>query len=461
MIKLEQSKLDGMTLEQKFSRSIFDLRKIRPFYASVFECMKREEANEKVQTMAVSIDTLFYNSDFVNSIKYSEFLFVVLHEIAHVALRHVVRMKNHDPSLWNIAADYYVNSLLAEEFGLDLDCLPSTNKTSCGLEITLLEHLLVLSSVDLNLDSVESLYKKLSDQKQNQEDSDEDGDEDGGDGAGSEGGKTFHYKIQGSKKYFGENGISDLKINENEFKSDLIDSPQKSQEEQNAKSEQLLQDAKVRHDMTCEPGSDHGLLYREVEKSLKSKVNWKSLLRRYLISATESDSSYTNPDKRFMYQSNFILPGQVVDDLSKIEGVKICIDVSASIFEDDLSEFLGQVWSICKSFKISAEVLYWDTIITAKGEFTGYKEFERVNQFGGGGTDPACIFDYFNSKECKDKPIVTLIFTDGYVGDSYDTPKNRSKYGRNTMWIMSKDCDPDYKPAFGKVVYPEWKDNSN
>lgn len=455
--------LDQMSVEQKFARAILDLRNLRPFYSSIFTCMKKEKANDRIPTMAVSIDTLFYNTNFIDSITYGEFLFVVLHEIAHVALQHVSRLSDLDPVLGNIAADYYVNALIAQEFGFDLDYVPQTYVTEFGVEITFPKDALALSSVDVDEDSTESLYYKLlkEEQKQNGSGDDDDSSGDGDDNGSGDDSNTYTYKIRGSKAGGGANSVSDLVIDKNSYQPDLIKSS-KSKEEQSTIVEDLLVRAKTSHEMMF-PGEDTGLLLSKVLKSLKSKVNWKNVLKQYLRAATQSDTSYATPDKRFMYQSRLILPGQYEDDLSKIEGVKICIDVSGSISEQDLAEFLGQVWAICKSFKVSAEVLYWDTVITSKGTFTGYKEFERVDQIGGGGTDPACLFEYFNSKECKDMPIVNLIFTDGYVGNGYDTPLNKRKYGKNTIWIMSKNAiSEDYAkninfPAFGRLIYPEWK----
>lgn len=488
-------KLDALSVDQKFTRVLLDIKDVRPFFKSVFQCMTKEET-EEIPTMAVSIDKLYYNYNYVDSLTYAEFVFVVLHEIAHVALQHVARIENRDPTFWNIAADYYVNALLVNEFNLNPN--KDNNTLKSGMNISLPEGILYTNTIDLDLDSVENLYESLmvQDRKYDKEMAGEDpgpqgdaGGEEGDDGSNSQGegegngegnedsdlqgdgegdnskpnpnkkpSQKREYIVRGSLYKSGKNAGGKITIDKNAFNKDLIPSKM-SQEEANAKSRQILSNAQVRHqlDGLKNIGTGSGLLHSQAIKSLQNAVKWQNVLKRFLISATASDSSYSNPDKRFAYQRGAIFPGLVAEELDKIEGVKICIDVSASIAKETLSEFLGQVWAICKTFKISAEVLYWDATITSKGKFTGYNEFERVNQIGGGGTDPACLFDYFNSKECKDKPIVNLIFTDGYVYDQYDTPLNHRRYRNNTLWIISKGGDPEYKPAFGKVIYPKWK----
>lgn len=513
----ELAKLDLLSIEQKFTRAIVDLRKIRPFYASIFECMNKEVRNNQIDTMAVTVDSLIYNSVFVEKLKYDEFLFIILHELAHVGLKHVVRGIGKEPMLWNIAADYYVNKLIAEEFNFNTSYFPSTVNTTAGVKITLPDYLLFLSSVDLDVDSVETLYEKLLEQKEEQEqafennisqsgegdgsqdndggsqdgkgdasqdsegddsqdndgddsqdndgggsqgsegDDSQDGEGDGsqdGEGDGSQSGQTYHFRISGSGFNGDLKGVSDLKVDSENYESDLINESLKSKEELNSDSDQLLRQAKMYFDLANKDvGTEVGNLYRKVEMSLKSKVNWKSVLKQFLRKHLETDTSYSKPDKRFMYQGNIILPGLIEDDLSKFEGVKFCIDVSGSITNKELDIILGQVYKICKSFSVSGEIIYWDHEIASKGSFNTFKELSKVERIGGGGTDVNCLYDYFNSKECKDKPIAILIFTDGYLHNNYDSTINMKKYSKNTIWVMSKEHKKDFKPIFGKLVY--------
>ena len=126
-----------------------------------------------------------------------------------------------------------------------------------------------------------------------------------------------------------------------------------------------------------------------------------------------------------MYYQRAIYPGQQTEDSNMIKGVKVCIDTSGSISDTDIEYFCGQVFELTKQFDIDAELIYWDTSIESTGNFTGYKEFERVSLIGRGGTDPSVIFDYFDTKKCKVKPVVSLIFTDGYFSTHKINKKQR------------------------------------
>jgi predicted metal-dependent peptidase len=82
-------------------------------------------------------------------------------------------------------------------------------------------------------------------------------------------------------------------------------------------------------------------------------------------------------------------------------------------------------------------------------------ELTNIDVKGGGGTNPRCLFEYFDSKQCKVKPDLVLIFTDGYFWS--DTIENKwiRKY-KNTIWVMSEYYNKEFKPDFGKVTQAEF-----
>ena len=45
-------------------------------------------------------------------------MFVMLHEVCHIAMKHRIRENGRDHDAWNYATDYFINRHLAEEFGL-------------------------------------------------------------------------------------------------------------------------------------------------------------------------------------------------------------------------------------------------------------------------------------------------------------------------------------------------------
>ena len=152
-----------LTVEQKFARAMLQLRTLRPFYSAVYEVMEKRKS-DIVSTMGVTTNELLYNEGFVDELSFEQFLFVVLHEIGHIALKHCVRLGERDPQIWNLACDLYVNKVLSEEFNIE----PSKSMTSGSIKVEMPEGLCFCSSVDTRLDYTEKIYDSMMDQLEEQ-----------------------------------------------------------------------------------------------------------------------------------------------------------------------------------------------------------------------------------------------------------------------------------------------------
>lgn len=454
---MEQLSLGGMTVEQKFAKAMLQLRIIRPFYSAVYEVIEKH-ANNSIPTIGVSTNELVYNEEFVDKTEFSEFIFIILHEVAHIALQHSARRENRHPLLWNVAADLYINQMLSEEFNIK----PGQRCKFNGIDITMPMNGQFCSSIDINVDYTELIYEELYKQAKKNgfiqgeksgngqgKGQGQGGQGHGGQGRGQGQGYTFTYTgSKGTDRYDSDQNSTYKQTIKANDPMDIIN-VDKDQAVKNQESEKVVTDALVRVEMSstdCGEGSS-GLMGM-VKNMLKSELDWKKLLRKYLIAATSTDSSFSRPDKR-MYHQSAIYPGQVDNEENTVKGIKVCIDTSGSISDEDIEYFCGQVYDLTKQFKIEAELVYWDTSVQSTGEFEGYKEFERVNLIGRGGTDPSVVFNYFDTKKCKVKPIVTLMFTDAYFSTDGISNKQRKKY-KDTIWIMTRQHDKDFKPPFGK-----------
>lgn len=68
-----------------------------------------------ISTAATDSKYVYYNKKFMNSLNQSEQLFILAHEICHVALEHIKRLKDRDLNLWNIATDAIINAFLIKD----------------------------------------------------------------------------------------------------------------------------------------------------------------------------------------------------------------------------------------------------------------------------------------------------------------------------------------------------------
>lgn len=158
----------GLTVEQKMAYAMMALRRIRPFCYSVFTCLRRIET-EDVKTMGVSLKSLYFNPYFVLKVPISDLLFILIHEIYHISMKHRIREQNRNHDLWNKACDYYVNAVIADEFDLTSlgDCVDARKEqTGTRYEISLPVDCLFNKRVSVDDDTPEKIYEELENIKQ-------------------------------------------------------------------------------------------------------------------------------------------------------------------------------------------------------------------------------------------------------------------------------------------------------
>jgi predicted metal-dependent peptidase len=65
-------------------------------------------------TAATDGRAIYFNEDFVSNLTFEETIFLLAHEVLHVALGHHLRRGERDLKAWNAAADFVINLLLLE-----------------------------------------------------------------------------------------------------------------------------------------------------------------------------------------------------------------------------------------------------------------------------------------------------------------------------------------------------------
>ena len=115
-----------------------------PFFGSVLANVYYKETKE-LDTAATDGEFIYYNPDFLNTLNADGQLFVLAHEVCHVAFNHILRSEGKDKELWNIATDGVINQLLQKD----------------GLEI--IEHAINIPE-GISLDA-EELYEKLLEER--------------------------------------------------------------------------------------------------------------------------------------------------------------------------------------------------------------------------------------------------------------------------------------------------------
>ena len=181
-------------------------------------------------------------------------------------------------------------------------------------------------------------------------------------------------------------------------------------------------------------GKMKGNMPREIKEVLEAKVDWRDALREFVTSfcMDKDESTWRRPSRRWIGQDVY-MPSLIGESVGRIV---VAIDMSGSIGNEEIGQFLGEIRSICERVKPEGiDVLYWDTRVA---QHEKYEQDQLDNLLsstkprGGGGTAPSCIPQYMADKKIKAECAVIL--TDGYVGGDWG-----SGWQCPTLWGITSD----------------------
>jgi predicted metal-dependent peptidase len=346
-------------------------------FAGLFMVGKTTVEDNKM-TAATNGRDARYGREFVDSLSDKELAFLIMHENMHKCYRHLTVWRSlyeEDHRLANLACDYVINIQLVDmDPNEDIIAFPRDKKTGKPIGV-----------VDARFRGMDS--KQVFDiLKQEGEDGGEGGDGNNPDGEGnSDGGLDSHDW---------ENAINGMSETE---KKDL------EREIQQALRQGGIYAGKVGANMP-----------REIGELLKPKVDWRSVLRKFVrTSLKDRDSvSWRKAHKNFLWQ-DVILPSILG---KRMKHLVIAMDTSGSIQGELLTAFLSEMNQIVKDVGADRiDILYWDTEVAGHETYKGTDTaiVHRTNPKGGGGTNPDVVVAYMN--EHKLSPDALVMLTDGYM----------------------------------------------
>lgn len=408
--------------EKKITKAKIKLFFDHPFFGNLTMGMKLLDMTDSgwCPTAATDGRNIYYNRDFFKDLTPNEVIFVLCHEVLHVAFDHLGRRNHRDPSYWNMANDYVINAMLMKEKIGTMPTKPVEDPEARKRGETSQR----VGLYDARYDGwysekiYEDLQKRKVEKKLTLDVHLELGD-DSKDGQGGE---------QGTNKRPGGN----MEISAEELK--------KIREEMRGRVITAAQSAQA-------AGKLPASIARLVNELVEPVIDWRELLAQNIQSCLTDDFTFQRPNRRHMYSGVF-LPTLKKDETVD---VTVAIDMSGSISDDMAKEFLSEVWGIANSyadFKIS--VLCFDTKAYNFQVFTpdNMDEILEYECKGGGGTDFMAFWNYWRDNNIEPKKAV--IFTDGYPGGEWG-PSNYA----DTLWIITEGRHTKIVPPFGEYAYFE------
>lgn len=379
---MKKKEIQDLKKELEEIRSILLLKS--PFFASLFRRC-RIIADEKVSRASVTEKEMRINPKFFNSLSRQGKIFVYCHEAGHLAFRHMLRLKNKDLRHALIAADCPINHILLsgefENVKLPIDIVTPKSiakmlflkKLSYGKLLKKEEEIAKMS-----VEEVYSLLKKHADKLPPlnlMEDL----------------GKTSSGKDSG------------VIIQEGDPENTKTNTP----EEIEKFWKEVVAKATVEARMA---GNLPGNLERLIDGLFESRVSWKEIIKKEIINGLGKMiiSDWKRPSRRYKD-----LPG--IKKLT-IPNAWFLIDTSGSIDEDELKQFLSEVYSILKN-RGKGIIIPWDARAYPQIELKKPKDIELplYGIPGGGGTNISPVLkDVLKKMNLGD---MVIVLTDGYISD--------------------------------------------
>jgi predicted metal-dependent peptidase len=309
-----------------------------PFFGALAVRLRAVDAADdpRINTMATDGRNLFFNRKFVDGLKKQELTFVLAHEVMHNALEHHIRRQTRNPQRWNKACDYAINGELQDYIQR---C--NSNGTKPGI---LMPKGILLDAGYTGL-SAEEIYRLLPD-------------DDGNDG-------------QGGLDPGGCGAVLDAAPAHDEA------ALAEARAEMQTAVRQAANIAKA-----ANAGSLPAGIQRLVDELLKPKVDWRSVLRRFVDESTTRDFAWSRPNRRLV-PHGLITPGTISIGVSHIV---IAVDTSGSIDGDILRAFAAEInGAFCEGAVDRITVIYADAAVQHVEEFETGEELV-LHPAGGGGT---------------------------------------------------------------------------
>ena len=368
-----------------------------PFFGSLVHRLILEE-DSSCNTLWVDGSRLGYNPGFVDSLSMDTLKGCLCHEVMHCALSHHARRGCRDSKKWNVAADYAVNPIIRDKFSLPDGAL--FNPDFSGI-------------------SSEEIYNNLPDQDQGDRDQGQDQSQ-GQDGDDSQGSGADPGGCGEVRDCPGEDGGL-------ASESDLS----KSKADWKVAVSQAAQQARAFGSLPA--GMD-----RVVDEIVNPKVDWRSLLRRFMDQVSKSDYSWSPPNRRYIH-AGLYLPSCRTSDIGT---VVVAVDTSGSISQDAINRVAAELSSIVIDFRAESYVLYCDSKIQGIEHFLDGDFPDKLNPKGGGGTSFVPVFEWIDRESIN--PSFLIYFTD-LCGDF---PESGPMYP--VLWITEGQALKEV--PFGEVI---------
>jgi len=408
-----------LNAREMISKAKISLLNHQPFFGALTIHLKPIEINRLPTAGIDQYGNLYYNKKWIEALTDDECEAVLVHEVLHCVFKDMERRGHRQEVIWNYALDFVNNLMIkANHFKLPKGALIDDKwKDMIKEEVydKLMKNVKVIPMSALCKSNKCGSCKMSGKGKKKQ-----------GQGVCRKGVWDYHLGENDSKQGIGK-GAKGREFNEKDWRGILSNAYKIAKSQGNIPA-----------------GMD-----RIFNQLTQPKVNWKSILLRFIESHIPRDYTWRKPSKR-----SASLGVYMPRTLKEFIQVTIAIDTSGSISDQEYDKFISECCGIARAFQsIRMTIISADCKIQHVYEIDNNFNPHSVVCKGRGGTDHVCVFEYIK----KEKPDTKLLvcFTDLYTTVP---PKNSPLYKNlNVLWVLTKDHGDIKMLTHGHVIEMEPK----
>ncbi len=416
--------VDGDDIRQlrRIERGLKLLTVPMPYLAGLAAALKFS-LDDRIPTMGVfASGRMIANPKFAAKLKDNELIFVLAHELMHLALRTHDRARGSHHLEFNYAHDYIINDILRHELGFTV--VPAGGLDMPGAKDKGAEEIVL--EMRRNAENMKSKTQVF-------------------DGQETTVGRMFGKpsgKGQGEANRSGQQpdagDVLDDRREREMFPEDATNQ-QADQEKLKEAAARALALAKAIGAMKGMKGLGGGG-QTEMVTALRGlyRTAWQIVLQRWMESVAPGERTFNRPSRRPVEHPDVVLPGR------RRQGwiLNVVLDTSGSMNEE-IPRALGAIADFCDTVAVDqVRLLQCDTGVTAD-DTVEPSDLARYQVIGYGGSDlsPAML-------RLAEDPAVraAAVITDGDV--TY--PPTPMPY--DVLWVLPPGASPAFQPPYGRIV---------
>ncbi len=376
----------------------------------------RVSIDERVPTVGVfASGRMVANPAFVAKLKDNELVFVLAHEMLHLALRTHDRARGSDHVQFNYAHDYIINDMLRAELGFQhipaggLDMPGAREKSAEQILLEMRRNAAQMQAKTQVFDGESITVRRLFQPGKQEQ------------GASQDAGDVLGNSLE--KQLFPHDTA------EQDAQAEAV----------KALAGKALSLAKAMGAMKGMRGLGSGGETQTVE-ALRGlyRTPWEMALQRWLESVAPGERTFTRPSRRGEACADGVLPGR------RREGwmLNMVLDTSASM-SDEIPRALGAIADFCDAVGVDqVRLVQCDTAVTAD-DCVDPAQLETFQVSGYGGSDLSPAMAHLAADPAVRAAIV---ITDADI----DYPRDAPPY--SLLWVLPQNGNAGFNPPYGRVV---------